>query len=231
VNKKHAPPQTDGFVQDIQIAIENHFSFLVSTGFALSPLLRVGSALSLNYRRQNTKVVFSFEFIPSTAISATINNCSFLDLAIDSSALTEMNRSREATYEDNWQAYLATGDSKYLDLISTLYAIAGKEINEAYVSKLATLLRENLYLLSDDVVLLSRERRQTLHSKIGHDLLFDRTPLYRCTYTCFAGECYFESRSLEEVELHLSKISDEMQISDIAIFDSRGTSIPRLSKN
>jgi hypothetical protein len=214
------------FVEDIERSIKEHFSFLVDAGFRLLPLKQAGREFNIEYQKDNIWLDFSFEFIPSTSIGASINKYPLHALDLSDETLRELNKKREALYANSWKAYLRDGDAHNLDELSRIYAAGGDAINDAYISELACLLKKHHSVLLGDFRDIARNTEE-IRSRSKNELnaQIKRNKMYRCTYACFAGECEFESSSLSEIRRHLETLANEMPISDVVITDWNGVRV------
>jgi hypothetical protein len=216
--------ETSGhFAEHIAQSIDERFSFLVDAGFTPLPLKKTGKELNVQYQKDNIHVNFAFEFIPSTAIGASINSYSLHSLDLNNERLRELNEKREALYANTWAAYLRENDSYHLDELARHYVVAGRDINDAYITELANLLKKHSLVLRGDFKQIAKNAEETrLRAENERRAQAKRNKIYRATYTCFAGECEFESSSLNEIRRHLDTLAKEMPISDVLITDWNG---------
>ena len=147
-------------------------------------------------------------------------------LDVDNTTILSILAEKERLYHANFQGYLKTDDPRFLKKNHERYAERGKELNDLYIKEMATILNKNRGVLLGDLTRLELALNHRSKAEENEKREFSKAnDIYSCEYNWNGLICEHEG-TLEEINEHL-KEREEMDLTDIVIFDWDGNQIER----
>jgi hypothetical protein len=206
----------------IQSAIDRYFGFLKDYGFDRFQAQQL--AYEYHFIASNKMVTIDlwFEAVISTPIWVRINDFYIGSLEPENAVLKDLAKKSELLLLPN-----RSFDDFICEENYERYRLFGKDLNDKYLQEVASILNRNPQVLNDDLsTLKANYQRQIveIESEAADRKRQDKS--YTCEFNSCFGECYYESKSIDEIKIYLQAQSLDVGIANIRLYDWDNNLVP-----
>jgi hypothetical protein len=206
----------------IEAAIDRYFSFLQDRGFGRFQDRQLAYEYHFIASNDRVKIDIWFEATISTPIWVRIDDFYIESLEPENTVFKDLAQKRESLLLSNRSFDDFVREENY-----ERYRLFGRGLNDEYLQEAAQILQRNSHVLNGDFSRLTADLERQLIDRQSEEAIRKRQEkIYTSEFNSCFGECYYESKSIDEIATYLQAQSLEIGITNVRLYDWDNNLIP-----